>query len=203
MNGKEGVWEKVEAFRKEYLSGELSLLPVDVFSLVELKLKLDVIPFDDLFAKYDSDAAIIQDFTGIYVDAEAYVLWEKGPVWKQNRLRFSVAHELGHYVLHRELAAKLHFQSVEEFALWTRSHGGQKYTVEQAANEFAGRLLVPVERLQELFDEFAAAFDAKMPHWRSSEGMRTAFAETVAPRFGVNAQVIAVRLDREGIWLAM
>ena len=97
MNGKEDVWGRVEDFRREHLHGRPQHLPVDVFSLAELRLRLDIIPFDDLFAKYDSDAAITQDFTGIYVDAEAYVFWEKGPVWKQNRLRFSVAHELGHY----------------------------------------------------------------------------------------------------------
>ena len=203
MNGKEGVWEQVEEFRRKYLGGILQSLPVDVFSLAELHLKLDVIPFDDLFAKYDADAAITQDFTGLYVDAEAYVFWEKGPVWKQNRLRFSVAHELGHFVLHRELAAKLKFQTLEDFVFWTRSHGGQKYAVEQAANEFAGRLLAPMERLQQLFDEFAAEFDIKLPRWRSIEGMRASFSEMVAPRFGVNGQVIEVRLDREGIWLAM
>lgn len=203
MNGKEEVWARAEAFRQEHLVGNLQHLPVDVFSLTELRLGLDVIPFDDLFAKYDSDAAITLDFSGIYVDTEAYVFWEKGPVWKQNRLRFSVAHELGHYVLHREVALRTRFDSFEDFARWTRGHSGQKYNLEQAANEFAGRLLVPMERLQQQFDEFAVRFDANLPHWRSYEGIRRAFADSVAPKFGVNAQVIEVRLDREGIWLAM
>ena len=51
--------------------------------------------------------------------------------------------------------------------------------MEQAANEFAGRLLVPVERLQQFYDEFAVQFDAKLPHWRSYEGVRSAFADSV------------------------
>ncbi len=202
MNGKEFVWDQVEAFRQQHLAGDLAHLPVDVFTLVELRLKLDVIPFDDLFAKYDSDAAITADFTGIYVDAEAYVLWERGPVWKQNRLRFSVGHELGHYALHRDIAAKLSFKSFDDFARWTRTHSGQKNSLEQAANEFAGRLLVPVHRLEQLYDEFAQEFDAKLPQWRLHEAMRHLFADSVAPKFGVNSQVIEVRLDREGIWPA-
>ena len=200
MNGRESVWDKAEAFRQQHLADELAYVPVDVFTLVELRLKLDVIPFDDLFAKYSSDAAIKPDFTGIYVDAEAYVLWEKGPVWKQNRLRFSVAHELGHYILHRDIAASLSFKNFDDFAHWTRTHGGQKYSLEQAANEFAGRLLVPVLRLEQLYDDFAREFDAKLPQWRLHEAMRQAFAESVAPKFGVNSQVIDARLDREGIW---
>jgi Zn-dependent peptidase ImmA (M78 family) len=200
MTGKLDVWAAVEAFRERHLACELARLPVDVFTLAELELRLDVIPFDDLFAKYESDAAITPDFSGIYVDAEAYILWEKGPVWKQNRLRFSVAHELGHYVLHREIAATLNFNSFEGFVRWTQSHEGQKYALEQAANEFAGRLLVPVERLRQLYDEFSTEFDAKFPHWRAHQVIRYFLAESVAPKFGVNSQVIEVRLDREGIW---
>jgi len=149
MDGKEAVWEKAEAFRDQYLTGELSRLPVDVFTLAELELKLDVIPFHDLAAKFQSEAAISLDFSGLYVDAETYVYLEKGPAWKLKRLRFSVAHELGHYVLHRDKVPPGGFASFQDFADWTQSNGGFKYTFEQEANEFAGRLLVPVDRLQE------------------------------------------------------
>jgi len=75
-----------------------------VLILAEIDLKLDITPFDGLFEKYDVDAAVTQDLSGIYVDREAYVLLEKGTIWQQYRLRFSVAHELGHYVLHRKKA---------------------------------------------------------------------------------------------------
>jgi hypothetical protein len=71
MNGRADVWEVVEAFRRQHLTAQADQLPVDVFSLVELQLRLDVIPFDDLSAKYQVDAALTPDFTGIYVDAES------------------------------------------------------------------------------------------------------------------------------------
>jgi hypothetical protein len=76
MNGFGHVWAAAEAFRCAYFAGEEDRLPVDVFTVVELKLRLDVIPFDDLAAKYGIEAALQPDFTGIYVDAESYVLWE-------------------------------------------------------------------------------------------------------------------------------
>lgn len=200
MNGKAAVWEAVEAFRARYLVGNLAHLPVDVFTLAELELKLDVIPFHDLFEKYDADAALTLDFSGLYVDAEAYILLERGPRWKQRRLRFSVAHELGHHVLHRELAAKLPFATLAEFAVWTKGYHGQQYTLEQEANEFAGRLLVPADRLQSEFDWFGREIAPYMPHWQSSPDIRRQFAERLMERFEVNAQVIETRLDREGIW---
>ena len=116
----EHVWQAVESLRREHESLRTGHLPVDVFSLVELDLKLDVIPFDDLAAKYKVEAALKVDGTGIYVDAETYVLLEKGPVWKLKRLRFSLAHEVGHYVLHRDLPQPQHFASLPDFARWTK-----------------------------------------------------------------------------------
>lgn len=202
MNGKEEVWDRVESFRQQYLVGALAHLPVDVFTLAELEFQLDIIPFDDLYEKYEVDAALIQDFTGLYVDAEAYIIWEKGPRWKQRRLRFSVAHELGHYVLHREIAAKIQFHSFDDFARWTHGNHGQQYTIEQEANEFAGRLLVPPARLKAALDEFAATAATLFPNWFTNSGIRRSFAQRVCDVFEVNAQVIEIRLDREGLWPA-
>lgn len=202
MNGKEQVWDRVEAFRRQYLVGELAHLPVDVFTLAEIELQLDIIPFDDLYEKYEVDAALIHDFSGLYVDAEAYIIWEKGPRWKQRRLRFSVAHELGHYVLHRGIAAAVEFESFDDFARWTNGNQGQQYTIEQEANEFAGRLLVPHARLQAAFDQFALGVKSILPNWFSSPDLRHGFAESTKGIFEVNTQVIETRLDREGIWPA-
>jgi Zn-dependent peptidase ImmA (M78 family) len=202
MNGRDTVWDAVEAFRRTHLAAQADKLPVDVFSLVELVLRIDVIPFDDLTARYKVDAALTQDFQSLYVDAESYVLWEKGPIWKQNRLRFTVAHELGHYVLHRAQAEQLKFTSFDDFARHFKGGDTDRYGVEQEANEFAGRLLVPRERLQEQFDRFAAGIEPIMPTWLRSEDLRLKFADSVAPKFGVNAQVLLTRLDREGLWPA-
>ncbi|HEY5298532.1 MAG TPA: ImmA/IrrE family metallo-endopeptidase [Verrucomicrobiae bacterium] len=202
MNGKEAIWEQVETFRKQYLRGDLAHLPVDVFTLAEIDLKLDIIPFDDLFEKYDSDAALMHDFTGIYVDAEAYIVWEKGPRWKQRRLRFSVAHELGHFILHREIAAKAAFKNFGEFAAWTKGYHSQQYTLEQAANEFAGRLLVPPDRLTAELERFKANLTKAIPNLNNIGHYRHAFADAMENVFEVNDQVIETRLEREGIWPA-
>lgn len=198
----EHVWRKVEELRAGYEVLREDRTPLDVFTFFEVDLRLDPIPFDDLTAKYRVEAAITADFSGIYIDAEQYALMERAPEWKLNRLRFTVAHELAHYFLHRDLPQKQHFASLPDFARWTESYGGRKYTIEQEANEFAGRLLVPVARLQALFDEFAVAAEKLMPHFTQSGSLRDQFADRVAPRFGVNAQVVAVRLDRDGIWPA-
>jgi len=97
---------------------------------------------------------------------------------------------------------KEHFASLPDFARWTENYGGRKYTIEQEANEFAGRLLVPEARLRALFDEFAVEAERLVPNFVQSGTLRDKFAERVAPRFGVNTQVIAIRLDRDDLWPA-
>ena len=198
----EHVWEKIAELRAQYAGLQEDQTPIDVFTFLEVDLGIDPIPFDDLTAKYRVEAAIKADFTGIYLDAEQYKLMEKGPDWKLKRLRFTVAHELAHYFLHRALPQKENFASLPDFARWNETYGGQKYTIEQEANEFAGRLLVPDARLLACFDEFAPDAEKLLPNFTQSGSLRDKFAEKVAPRFGVNAQVIAVRLERDAIWPA-
>lgn len=192
------VWDAVEDFRRQHPTG--NSIPVDVFSIVELELRMDVVPFDDLSTKFQIEAAISQDFTALYVDAEAYVVWEKGPLWKQNRLRFSVAHEVGHFVLHRDAMTKIKFKSPEDFARHFNADDGSRFQVEQEANEFAGRFLVPIDRLTAFYDAFVAQIRTILPTWHSSDEIRQKFAESAAPKFGVSPQVILARLDREGLW---
>lgn len=198
----EHIWSKIEELRDQYDLLKEDHTPIDVFTFLEVDLGLDPIPFDDLLSKYRVEAAIKADFSGIYLDAEQYTLMEKGPEWKLNRLRFTVAHELAHYFLHRNLPQTSHFASLTDFAKWTANYDGHKYTAEQEANEFAGCLLVPMMRLAQLFDEFASEANRLMPNFMDSGQLRDKFAERVAPRFGVNSQVIAIRLDRDGIWPA-
>lgn len=196
------VWAKIEELRKQYDLLSDDRTPIDVFTFFEVDLKLDPIPFDDLALKYRVEAAITADFTGIYLDAEQYALMEKGPDWKLNRLRFTIAHELAHYFLHRDLPQPQNFHSIPAFARRTENYGGKKYTAEQEANEFAGRLLVPRQRLQDFFEEFSIQAAKLLPDFMQSSTLRDQFAERVAPRFGVNMQVISVRLDRDAIWPA-
>jgi len=80
--------------------------------------------------------------------------------------------------------------------------GGQQYTTEQEANEFAGRLLGPPARLHTAFDHFASGAKSILPNWFTSPDPRHGFAESARRFFEVYTQVIEIRLDREGIWSA-
>jgi len=199
MNGKTDVWAAVESLRQRHVK-DLGKVPVDVLTAIEVRLRLDVIPFPNLFSKYSVDAAVTPDFAGIYVDESSYCFLEGRPPWQFNRLRFSLAHELGHIVLHRERAGDLKFRTLEDFRDWMRQYNQSRYSLEWEANEFAGRLLVPIERLQEDFDQFAARTQEQFPAWWTNANLRESLCGQLGEIYGVHKDVISCRLDREELW---
>lgn len=138
------IWGKVEELRARHETLRADKIPLDLISFVELDLRLDLIPYDRLKEDFGADAAILADFSGFYIDGEIYDRIDLVRGAQLNRLRFSLAHELGHLFLHRELFEAATLQTNEHFLDWLNEHNGRKYEFERDANEFAGRLLVPV-----------------------------------------------------------
>jgi Zn-dependent peptidase ImmA (M78 family) len=197
----ETIRRAADEFRNSPLLSGFEIPPIDVIYIAEVILKLDVIPLPNLFSEQHKDAALLADLTGIYVDEDAYLAWENKEGWVEKRLRFSFAHELAHYILHRDEIIAGRPTSETEFILWEA--GQNNYTsAEYQADEFAGRFLVPLDILKYEFNAQCQKLDNSGIAWREIEGMREYVAKQIAPRFGVNHQVIEVRFDREGIWRA-
>jgi hypothetical protein len=195
----EELWAWADDFREMYAPGVLP--PIDVIYIAEIDMGLEIIPTPQLFSKIGMDAALAPDLGTVYVDEESYIKWEKGKHWVEKRLRFSFAHELGHRVLHGDQIQGGGFQTLDDFKRWVGSP--VNYDVaEYQANEFAGRLLVPIDLLNAEFDRCRQKAEEFDPNWMGIAGMRERIAEQIAPRFGVNSQVIEVRFDHEGIWPA-
>jgi Zn-dependent peptidase ImmA (M78 family) len=56
----------------------------------------------------ETDGFITSDLKEIYVDESVYTKWP-------NRYRFTLAHEVGHAILHRDLFRQRRFRSVREW----------------------------------------------------------------------------------------
>lgn len=97
---KEQLRELAEQLRQEYWPE--GILPIDTAKIVELRLRFDVEPVPGLLSALDMDAYLKTDLSGIVVDHDCYMQDRFA-----NRLRFSLAHELGHYFLHRDVYANL------------------------------------------------------------------------------------------------
>lgn len=89
------IRDRVEEYRCRYPL--LQEYPIRIEEFVECDLEMDIVPEDRLREDTGSDAIITNDFSSIFID-KAYYLADAC----LNRVRFSIAHELGHMVLHRD-----------------------------------------------------------------------------------------------------
>jgi Zn-dependent peptidase ImmA (M78 family) len=105
---KKEIWKLADDVRQKYWP-EASL-PVNTENIVEFRLKLNIEPKHNLFTEIDMDAYLKRDLKGIVVDYDFY-LNEKF----SNRMRFSFAHELGHFFLHKYIFSSFDFESSEEW----------------------------------------------------------------------------------------
>jgi len=196
---KEEIWKTADDFRfKHWPSGSL---PVDIESIIDLKLNMHIIPQRNVKEYAKIDAYLRGDFTGIVVDEKQYM--DDRDRYK-NRLRFSFAHEIGHYILHRYAYEQLDFDTPRDLLEFISNVPEDEYEdFEWQANEFAGRLLVPRNELIKEIDGVVSILKENiLLELLESDPSRV--LERVSPSlckpFGVSEQVIEKRVRRENLW---
>ena len=169
-----------------------------VLDLAEFDLGLDLIPASGLREQLDIEALLMGDLRSILVDQRGFMSPRL-----EYRLRFSVAHEIGHLILHRDIYAGLQHATAREWFDYISAIPEVEYGwVEWQAYEFAGRLLVPPEPLREAFQAaIQSAQAAGYSDWLAADEAALDYIATrIAPKFGVSAEVIAKRLRVEKLW---
>lgn len=189
------AWAKADEIRLKHWQPHS--LPIDPEIILQsMGLHLDTV--SSLRLAGDVDALLRVDLPAIIVDAEEYM-----DDRKQNRMRFSIAHELGHYVLHSDIYKKLPYTTVEEWITFIDGLPEDQWSfIEQQAYEFAGRLLVPRSRLEsEVKAALVEAENAGFMKWdESGDAAKEYMANSICRVFGVSSQVIEKRMMRESIW---
>jgi len=176
-----------------------NLLPIDMEKIIELRLGLDIEPMRGLFSMIDTEAWLRMDLTGIVVDYDRYMN-EKFT----NRLRFSLAHELGHYFLHRDIYSNLPFDSLDEWKDFLINVSEPDYKgFEWQADEFAGRFLVPYDSLAHKVQEAIEIIKQKnlIEYLRNEpDAVLSSVAPSLRKDFVVSEQVIKIRVQNEELW---
>jgi len=174
------------------------IVPVDTTKIIELRLRLEVEPMFDLLSTLDVDAYLKSDLSGIVVDHDCYMNDKF-----LNRLRFSMAHELAHYFLHIEIYSSLSLSSPEDWKEFIQNVPETEYEAfEYQANEFAGRFLVPYEKLKSaIMDSIEMIKRSGIEYLLSDSDMVLSRISPFLRRiFGVSEQVIEIRIRREKLW---
>lgn len=126
----DALGRKAEAFLQQYHPDRTLPVPIEV--IVERDFGMDIVPMPGLQEAFDTVAFITRDLTEIRVDQ--YVLQ-----WRPNRYRFSLAHELGHRILHADVFRELDFRNIESWKEVVMSIPEREYGfLEFHANSFAG-----------------------------------------------------------------
>lgn len=192
---KEDLWLRADELRaKVWTDGSI---PVDVMEIVEFELDMEVRPISRLQEDADVDALLLSDWKTIIVDHEHFMNERY-----TNRLRFSIAHEMGHYVLHKHLFSQFQYDTAEEWAELMLAIPETEYSyLEYHANEFAGRFLVPLEALKrELEEKLVIIEKAGISRATLDDGALSYIANGIAKAFALSSDVIERRLQKENLW---
>ena len=194
---KSELWSFADDIRKTYWPE--GTLPINIEKIVEFRLNLLIKPKRGLFSSIDMDAYLEMDLTAIVVDYDFYMN-EKFV----NRLRFSFAHELGHFFLHKEMFAEFDIRTVEDWKNFILNISDYEYSsFEWQANEFAGRLLVPHSDLVLSIEQAANIIkENNLTDYLENDpdAVLSRVSPTICKPFGVSADVIKRRVEREDLW---
>lgn len=186
----EAIRQQANAFLDRYHPSRK--LPIPIEDIVDVQLEIFTVPFPGLLEVFEIDAFTTSDCREIHVDAFVY---NKRP----RRYRFSLAHELGHIVLHQELYQAAQFHWVREWKQFVTSFPGKEYHwFEYQAYSFSGLVLAPREELEHHAEEavcLAASHDLDV----TEETVWEYIADSVADVFEVSKEVIEKRFLKDGI----
>ena len=154
--GNSYIKNKADEFRLKFWGNDI---PVEIEEIVEIKLKIKIIPIPNLMMQCGVDAQITSDFSAIYVDQKNYEN-------DTNRFRFSLAHEIGHYVLHEKFYKELKIANFADIVAFIDEISEEEYSyLEVQANKFGNYLLLPREELlkisQDVLMEVSKKHDIK------------------------------------------
>ncbi len=193
------IADKAEEFRQLYVTPP-DQIPLDLEHIIENVLKIRIDPRKNLSRisrrnELAIDSYLTSDRSTIIVDYDQYI-------HDQGRLMFTLAHELGHWFLHKNEYESIKYDSEEDFIKIQKSLDVkyQKW-FEFQANEFAALLLVPTEVLMNLTKKYLPDLNRflKTNGKEQLYLMKNEIAEDLSQSFGVSAEMVKFRMSNEQI----
>lgn len=124
-------------------------LPIPIDEIIEINLGIRIILIPKLVSTFGVNAFITQTFDSIVIDED---MFSKQP----NRIRFTLAEEIGHLFLHKEWYQSNGPKGVEGFLDWHENLDNKLYAfIERQARTFASMILMPEEMVVSRWKAFA------------------------------------------------
>jgi len=167
--------------------------PVPIEEIVEFQLNLNIIPFPNLKRNSQIDGFLGFDCSAIYVDQ--YQL-EHYP----SRYRFTLAHELSHLILHRDIYHEAGIETLDDYIRWHEELDEYvRSAYEFQAMNLAGRILLPKTTFLSTCERHLSPLRAQIPEEADPSLVCELLGAKVAPEFDVSDEVAFRRLWRDGL----
>lgn len=164
------------------------VLPIPIEEIVEHKMDIAIFAIPGIKSLIGVDSFISSDFSQITVDEDYFIKFPE-------RTRFSIAHEVGHLILHKDWYEKYGPKNFEDYLSSHDKTDEQIYKfTEVQAQTFAGLVLVPTDQL---FSELKKRL-GRIPSLESPEVLAPA-VQDLPEIFRVSDAVILRRLQKESI----
>jgi Zn-dependent peptidase ImmA (M78 family) len=189
--------KRAEDFLTEHKRNEI--LPVDIEAIAEFDLGLNIFPFPNLQETFDVEGFISGDLNVIYVDEFIYYQ-------RLARYRFTLAHEIGHYVFHSDLIASFHPRSIADWSKFILAVDEETYGwLEWQAYSFAAAVPVPRVSLKQNFRNELKLLQPKIDFIRSkglsAESSQDYIVNAIATKligiYDVSNDVLNKRISKE------
>lgn len=176
-----------EDFLKKY--HPQNTYPIPIEEIAEFKLKMDIIPLVGLHKAFDVDGFLSSDCTSISVDEGIYQS-------RPGRYRYTLAHEIGHLVLHGDIYEKYKFDNIDGWKKFIEEFPEKEYSwFEWQAYEFAGLVLAPFNHMEKRFRYHARQIKAL--GIQNNDVIIDRIIELLAEDFVVSREVIQRRFAKE------
>jgi Zn-dependent peptidase ImmA (M78 family) len=166
-------------------------LPIEIDLIIEKKFEIDLIPINGLKQISSTDAYLSRNLKEIGFDPEV----------TNKRIRFSLAHELGHFVMHRDIISSIRINDYTEWKSTLKEIPGWFWgKIEKQANQFAGFLLAPRDLIiQTISDYLSIIREAYKIIPNDIESIQQYLAIPLSKRFLISEEAMRIRLINEGI----
>ncbi|MGB6044083.1 MAG: ImmA/IrrE family metallo-endopeptidase [Pirellulales bacterium] len=160
--------------------------------IIEFELGMDIVPTPGLHQFLEVDGFITSDLCEIWVDQFVYAS-------RPGRYRFTLAHEVGHSILHTDIFQSQVFHSVADWKAFVNSIPDKEHGwLEYQAYAFAGLVLVPREQLEtatrKCVDMIRSEGIDLKENWDFAWSRIAAF---LSKQFEVSSAVIEKRLEKD------
>jgi hypothetical protein len=187
--------EELEAIAQKFLREHHPTLelPIPIEEIVEFELGLDIVPVPNLFRDFRVEGWLSHNEQAIYVD-------ERQCEEMETRYRFSLAHEVGHLLLHSDLYREVELRSFEDWLAFQDTLDPElRDSLEWQARSLAGRILVPTEPLLREAQARLEAVKDRLPRGVKAEVLFGRLAIPLADTFNVHEEVVRIRLSGDRI----